>query len=200
VRRAESNLADLCADAYREMLEADICLLNGGGVRDEIKAGDITYGNIINVFPFGNEACVIRATGQNILDALEFGASKLPAEFGGFMQVSGITYEIDASVPSTVTLDEKGAFVEVKGERRVKNVMVGGEPIDTQKEYTVASHNYLLIQCGDGFSMFKDCELLQNGVMTDTQLLIDFITGNLGGVIGEEYADPYGQGRIVFKQ
>ena len=70
VRSAETNLGDLCADAYRVMLGADVAFVNGGGVRADIAAGDITYEDIINVHPFGNEACLVEATGQQILDAL----------------------------------------------------------------------------------------------------------------------------------
>ena len=83
-------------------------MVNGGGVRAAIPAGEITYGDIINVHPFGNEVCMVETTGAQILDALEMGCSALPAEFGGFQQVSGLTYEIDMNVDSTVELDENG--------------------------------------------------------------------------------------------
>ena len=66
VRSAETNLGDLCADAYRVMLDADVAFVNGGGVRADIPAGDITYEQIINVHPFGNEACVVETTGQDM--------------------------------------------------------------------------------------------------------------------------------------
>ena len=75
--------------------------------------------------------------------------------------------------------------------------MVGGEPLDLEKTYTLASHNYLLKNSGGGMTMFNGCELLQNEVMLDNQVLINYITGTLGGVVGEAYANPYGQGRIV---
>ena len=105
VRVSETNLGDLCADAYRAMSGADVAIVNGGGVRADIPAGDITYGQIIAVHPFGNEMCVVECTGQEILDALELGCSKLPAESGGFLQVSGMTYTVDLNVESTVKLD-----------------------------------------------------------------------------------------------
>ena len=199
VRSGETNLGDLCADAYLNMLGADIAFVNGGGVRADIAAGDITYGNIIKVHPFGNEACLILATGQQILDALELGSSGLPGELGGFLQVAGLTYEVDTSIPSTVEQDENGAFTGVAGERRVKNVLVNGEPIDPAGEYKLASHNFMLKNGGDGYSMFKDDEILKDCVMIDNQVLINYIKDYLGGVVGEEYADPYGQGRIVIK-
>ena len=197
VRVSETNLGDLCADAYRAMSGADVAIVNGGGVRADIPAGDITYGQIIAVHPFGNEMCVVECTGQEILDALELGCSKLPAESGGFLHVSGMTYTIDLNVESSVKLDENGMFVSVEGDRRVKDVTIGGEPLDPEKTYTLASHNYKLKDCGDGYSMFADNVFLQDSVMIDNQVLINYIVDVLGGTVGEEYADPYGQGRIT---
>lgn len=197
IRRQETNLGDLCADAYRAMSGADIAFVNGGGIRVSIPAGDITYGQIIAVHPFGNEMCVAEVTGQQILDALEMGARNAPGECGGFMQVSGMTYEIDLNVESTVQVDAEGMFTGVSGEYRVKNVTVAGEALDLAKTYTLASHNYMLKNSGDGMSMFQGCTLLQDSVMIDNQVLINYIVESLGGVVGDEYADPYGEGRIT---
>lgn len=197
VRRQETNLGDLCADAYRAMSGADIAVVNGGGIRVSIPAGDITYGQIIAVHPFGNEMCVVEATGQQILDALEMGARNAPGECGGFLQVSGMSYEIDLNVEPTVEVNADGMFTGVSGEYRVKNVKVGDEPLDLAKTYTLASHNYMLKSAGDGMAMFQGCTLLQNSVMIDNQVLINYIVDVLGGVVGEDYADPYGQGRIT---
>lgn len=203
VRSAETNLGDLCADAYRSVSGADIAFVNGGGVRADIKAGDITNNDIISVHPFGNMLCVVEADGREILDALEFGARAVPEETGGFLQVSGLTYEIHTYIKSSVRTDEKGMFVSADGEYRVKNVRILNretgeyEPLDPDKKYTLASHNYMLKSGGDGYSMFADNLLLQDEVMTDNQVLIDYITGTLGGTVGDEYADPSGQGRIT---
>ncbi|MBO7387844.1 MAG: 5'-nucleotidase C-terminal domain-containing protein, partial [Lachnospiraceae bacterium] len=82
VRLSETNLGDLCADAYRAMSGADIAFVNGGGVRSTIKAGDITYGDIIKVHPFGNNMCMVEATGEEIYEALEMSANALPSEYG----------------------------------------------------------------------------------------------------------------------
>ena len=197
IRNAETNLGDLCADAYRYVSGADIAFVNGGGIRVSIKEGDITLNDILKVHPFGNALCVCEATGQQILDALEFGAKDVPGEFGGFLQVSGLTYEIHTSVPSSVKLDDKGLFAGVEGEYRVKNVMVGGEPLDLEKIYTLASHNYMLQGQGDGYTIFEDNVYTQESVMLDNQVLITYITEGLNGVVGADYANPYGQGRIV---
>ena len=93
--------------------------------------------------------------------------------------------------------DENGLFASVDGEYRVKNVLVGGESLDLNKTYTLASHNYMLKNSGDGFSMFVGTKLLMDETLIDNQVLITYITTTLGGVVGEEYANPYGQGRIV---
>ena len=121
----------------------------------------------------------------------------LPAESGAFLQVSGITYEIDLNVDSSVVKDENGFFVEVTGKYRVKNVEIGGEPLDVNKTYTLATHDYLIKSCGDGYNMFKDDEIILDYITTDNQILMDYINEVLGGVIGKDYADPYGQGRIT---
>ena len=197
IRNQETNLGDLCADAYRTLSGADVAFVNGGGIRANIAAGDITYGQIISVHPYGNMMCVMEVTGQQILDALELGCCNRPGESGGFLQVSGMTYEVDLSIPSSVVKDENGMFAGVSGDRRVVNVTIGGEAIDPEATYTLASHNYMLKDAGDGYSMFQDCVLLQDSVMLDNQVLINYIVDSLGGVVGEEYSEPYGEGRIV---
>lgn len=197
IRNAETNLGDLCADAYRAMSGADIAFVNGGGIRVNIEAGDITLNDILKVHPFGNALCMVECSGQQVLDALEWTSRNVPGENGGFLQVSGLTYEIHTYIESSVTMDDKGNFTGVTGEYRVKNVMVGDEPLDLNKTYTLASHNYMLKSGGDGTCMFMDCPVLIDESMLDNQVLINYITDTLGGVVGEEYAQPYGQGRIV---
>lgn len=197
IRRGETNLGDLCADAYRDQSGSDIALVNGGGIRANIEKGDVTYGNILSIYAPGNMLCVIEATGRQILDALEWGSRTVPAENGGFMQVSGLTYEIDTLVDTPCREDENGMFAGVEGPRRVKNVLVGGEPIDSEKTYTVSGHNYLLLENGVGCTMFDGAPVLQDKAKLETQVLIDYIVDTLSGVIGGEYADPYGQGRIT---
>lgn len=196
IRNGETNLGDLVADAYRVVMDADIGMVNGGGIRADIETGDVTYEDIINVHPYGNEMCVVEATGQEILDALELGAMNYPFEDGGFQHVSGLTYSINVSVPSSVVLDDTGAFVSVNGAYRVTDVMVNGEPLDLNKTYTVASHNYMIKEGGSGFNMFMDNTLIQDCTMLDNQLLIDYITDYLGSTIGSGYENPYGEGRI----
>ena len=197
IRTTETNLGDLCADAYRAMSGADIAFVNGGGIRVNLEKGEITLGEILSVHPFGNALCTVEATGQQILDALEMASRNVPNENGGFLQVSGLTYEIHTYIESSVTLDENGMFKSVDGEYRVKNVKVGEEDLDVTKTYTLASHNYMLKSGGDGLCMFTEDPIILDETMLDNQVLINYITDTLGGSVGAEYADPYGQGRIV---
>ena len=199
IRTAETNLGDLCADAYRINSGADVAIVNGGGIRSTIKAGDITLNDILLVHPFGNSMCVIEVTGQELMDALEFSVRSLPGEFGGFLQVSGMTFEIHTYIESPVIMDDAKMFVGVTegAPRRVQNLLIGGEPVDPAKTYTLASHNYKIKDMGDGYTMFADNTILQDEVMIDNQVLMTYIVDILGGVVGAEYAEPYGQGRIV---
>ncbi len=198
VRRAETNLGDFCADAYRAETGADIGISNSGSVRMDVPAGDITRNNLLSVAPFGNILCVIEATGQQILDALEWGSRVVPAETGGFLQVSGLTYEVHSYIDSPCMTDENSMCSGIgDGERRVKNVTVGGEPIDPEKTYTVGGTAYILIDNGDGVTAYNGCTVLRENIEPDYQALINYITNTLGGTVGEEYADPYGQGRIT---
>ena len=210
IRSRETNLGDFCADAYRTISGADIAFVNGGGIRADIEVGDITYGDIIAVHPYGNTLCVVEATGQEILDALEMASrSTMPeisdgenavGENGGFLQVSGLQYTIDTSIPSTVEVDDAGMFVSCGANRRVRDVRVqqkdgGYMPIDPTKTYTLASHNYLLKQGGDGLNMFMDNTLIINEGMLDYQVLITYVADYLHGTVGGDYAQP--QGRIA---
>ena len=199
VRNAETNLGDLCADAYRLVLGADIGFVNGGGVRVSIAPGDITYNDTLKVFPFGNIGCVAEVSGQKIKDALEMASKNCPQESGGFLHVSGLTYTIDTSVKSGVQLDEKGNFLRVDGAYRVTDIKVGNEPLDLNRIYTVASHNYMLKLAGDGMTMFADSNIIRDEVMMDVDILSTYIRSNLGGIVGAEYQNPVGQGRITIK-
>jgi len=192
VRSQETNLGDFCADAYRAALQADVALVNGGGIRANVSKGTVTYGDIISVHPYNNQLSVAEVTGQQLLDALEMGARLYPEPCAGFLQVSGMTYEIDTSVPSHVVVDDKAAFVKVDGEYRVKNVKVGGAPLDLQKTYRVASHDYMLKQGGDGMTMFQNCNIPESEVMLDNQALIRY----MDGFHEAEYQNRDGQGRI----
>ena len=199
VRNSECSLANFVTDAFKAVLNCDVVIVNGGSIRNEIKTGVVTYNDLLEAFPFGNMCAVIEASGQQILDALEMGASHYPEEFGGFYQVAGMEYTINKSVPSTVILDEKGNFSRVGGLYRVSDVRIGGQPLDINKKYTVGGTTYVLKDGGDGNVMFKGCKLLKDGEISDVDAIMEYIQKLLDGKIGEQYNNPYGDGRIRIK-
>ncbi len=199
VRNGETNLADLVADALRETYKTDIALLYGGGVRNDVQRGEITYGDVLKAFPFDNKILSVKVSGRQILNALEFGAKKYPEEDPAFLSaVSGIAFTIDASVKSGVELDELNRFKRVNGEYRVKNVMIGGEPLDLEKEYSLCSNSFMLLEGGDGYGpIFEDCEIIEAWGESDVEHFNRYIRDELGGCVPDSYKDPKGQGRIT---
>ncbi|MDE7331817.1 MAG: bifunctional metallophosphatase/5'-nucleotidase [Lachnospiraceae bacterium] len=211
VRCRETNLGDFCADAYRVVSGADIGVINGGGIRADLPAGEITYGSLISVHPYGNMLCVVECTGAEILDMLEMAYRNVEAEYadengpigesGGFWQISGMKLAIDTGTESSVQLDENGMFVSVSGQRRVYDVWIlDGETgeyreIDTEKTYTLASTDYMLHECGDGFSLFEDNVFVMDRFILDYQALITYVSDYLDGLVGEEYTKS--QNRIM---
>lgn len=196
VRNGETNLGDLVADAYRFVLNTDLSIVNGGSIRKTIKPGVFSYNDLLEALPFVNMCTVVEATGQQIIDALEVGVVNYPEESGGFLHVSGMTYAIDSSVPSGVVKDVKGNFVEVRGPRRVKDVMVNGQPVDLKKTYKVGGTSYILKDGGNGMVMFKGCNMTLDAVMTDVDAIMEYVQNHLNAKIKEGYENPYGTGRI----
>ena len=201
VRSGETSLGDLCADAFRVCLGTDIAIVGGGSLRKDLPAGDVRFDDIFNVFPFNNNAAVATLTGQEILDALEFGVAAYPTDFGGFPHVSGMTFEFDPSVESPVVYDVNKAFVRINaGERRVRNVKVYNpetqlyERIDPAKEYTVGGSTYMLKDAGDGYELLKG-KGRDTGVV-DLDILEKYIVEKLGGRISAaQYGDS--QDRLI---
>ncbi|MCD8019213.1 MAG: 5'-nucleotidase C-terminal domain-containing protein [Clostridiales bacterium] len=185
IRMGETNMGDFNADAYywymneADGIGCDIAIMNGGGIRATIEAGEWTYLTCKNINPFGNVLCVVEASGQDILDALEYGARYTPtAETGGFMHVAGLMYEIDTSIESTVQADENETWVSGPTEEyRVQNVKVYNketgeyEDLVLDQMYSVAGTNYTLRNCGDGFDMFSDVELVKDYIVEDYMAL-----------------------------
>lgn len=198
VRNNETNMADFVTDAYKYATGAEIAIVNGGGVRDNIKAGDITFRDLISVNPFSNELCVKKVKGQELLDALEYSVSFAPDDFGGFLQVSGITFDVDLDKDAKVKLDSEGLFVGFESdERRVSNVKINGEDLDPEKEYDTASITYILKSKGNGYTMFEGEEVKLDRYIEDSTALKEYFE-SMGGKLSDEYSDPEGQERIHF--
>ena len=202
VRTTETNLGNLCSDAFRIVTGADIGYVNGGGIRAPIEVGDVTFNDVLNVFPYNNSVVVAEVSGQVIKDFLELAVKYWPSESGAFPHVSGLTFSVNTAIESAAQVDNNWVFTGIDGEYRVYDIMVLNkdsgeyEPIDLTKNYSIASDSYHLLECGDGMSMFADATILQNDGMLDVDLFETYITENLDGVIGEEYAEV--DNRITF--
>ncbi|MBQ4620075.1 MAG: bifunctional metallophosphatase/5'-nucleotidase, partial [Clostridia bacterium] len=195
VRSQETNTGDLAADAlywlFDEMgLDVDVAIMNGGGVRNKAITGEISYLVAKQIHTFGNVACLQTITGQQLLDALEWGARFVDAgkENGGFLHVSGITYEIDSSYPESTVADDKGVWVSgpTAGYRvhdiKVYNKETGVyEPIDLAASYNLAGYNYTLRDLGDGFAMFDGAINVLDYVAEDYMVVSNYVSDFEGG-------------------
>ena len=193
-RIQECTLGNLIADSVVAAGKGDLAIINGGGVRQNLKKGNITKGNIIEMLPWFNNIVIKELPGQTILDALEFGVTKYPLPSGGFPQVSSnVTYRFNPDINSTVETDNNGLYLNITGERRVSNVKINGEALDPKKIYNVVLFEFMAIG-GDGYSMLSEYDVSREALVTDTQSLSDFIEEDLKGTIPEKYSQL--QGRI----
>ena len=232
IRSAETNLGDFVADGIYtyfnevEKLHCDVAIMNGGGIRADVPAGDWTFKTCKQVSPFGNVACLMSVTGKQIQDALEFAArfaGEGGKENGGFLQVAGATYEIHTDIPNTVQTDEKNVWIgSATGTPRVQNVKIYDKasgsylPLDPGATYALAGMNYTLRNLGDGFAMFDGAELIKDYVSED-YLVMSTYAMTFDGVDAAglphlssansplaaypgyllNYEQPYGAGRIT---
>ena len=181
IRRAETNLADLLTDAVRYTLEARIGLFNGGGFRNGIPAGDITYGDIVNAQPFDDHLSKFEATGAQILSMLERCTANLPSEEGHFPQVSGLRYTVHQQ---SDTVSDVAVLDDASG---------NWTPLDPAGRYTIASSDYYAR--GGFYDTLKDCKQLFFSTNLVRDALADYLETVLGGTVPAIYAQP--QGRIT---
>ena len=186
-RNKENGLCDLVADAFRDAGETDIGLICASSVRSNLMAGEISFNMILNTLPYSNDILIAEVDGETFLDALEFGCRSMPVVSGGFPQISGVEFTVDMGTESTVETTEKGEFVKVVGERRVRDVLIDGEPLDPDMVYTIATTEYTL-KGGDGYSMFTEGAVITGTTnLTDNILVSKYIEQNLNGVIPDTY-------------
>ena len=230
IRSGETNLGDFVADGIYtyfneiEQLDCDIAMMNGGGIRTDVEAGPWSFKTCKTVSPFGNVACLMSVTGQQIQDALEFGARFAGAEGkenGGFLQVAGARYTIHTGTPNTVQTNDKNVWTGSAATPRVSNVEIYDkttgtyQPLDPNATYALAGMNYTLRNLGDGFAMFDGATLIKDYVSED-YLVMSSYAAMFGGVDANglphlasanspladypgyllNYEDPYGAGRI----
>ena len=230
IRSGETNLGDFVADGIYtyfneiEELHCDVAIMNGGGIRTDVEAGPWSFKTCKTVSPFGNVACLMSVTGQQIQDALEFGARFAGAEGkenGGFLQVAGARYTIHTGTPNTVQTNEKNVWTGSAATPRVSNVEIYDKttgtykPLDPNATYALAGMNYTLRNLGDGFAMFDGATLIKDYVSED-YLVMSSYAAMFGGVDANglphlasanspladypgyllNYEDPDGAGRI----
>lgn len=201
-RTEETNLGDLITDALLWGAEAndevvDAAITNGGGIRAEIKAGDITKKDINTVLPFGNTLSIVKVTGAELLEALEASTYCTPTAVGGFPQVSGIEFTIDTSVDFDAgDLYPGSTYHKPASIKRVSIQTVGGNAFDENATYSVATNDF---QAAGGDTYYAFAAATANydlGVPMD-EVLMAFITDKLGGTVGSAYAEPAGRITIV---
>ena len=230
IRSGETNLGDFVADGIYtyfneiEELHCDVAIMNGGGIRTDVEAGPWSFKTCKTVSPFGNVACLMSVTGQQIQDALEFGARFAGAEGkenGGFLHVAGARYTIHPMIPNTVQTNDKNVWTGSAAIPRVSNVEIYDKttgtykPLDPNATYALAGMNYTLRNLGDGFAMFDGATLIKDYVSED-YLVMSSYAAMFGGVDANglphlasanspladypgyllNYEDPYGAGRI----
>ena len=196
-RSGENPLCNLIADSIRYYGKGDITMINAGSIRNDLKKGDITFQNILEVLPFSAYIITKEVKGEDILNALEFGMKELPEKTSRFPQVSGISFKVNTKIKSTVIVDDEEMFVKVNGKRRVYDVIVGKDKLDINKTYLIAFDNYIG-KGGDGFSMFINYEEKLNLGKTDNELFMMYIRDVLNGVIPDEYKKT--QQRIIIEE
>lgn len=202
VRQEETNLANFCTDAFRIMLDTDIALINAGGIRENIEAGDITYNDLLRVFPFNNTVCIATLTGCQLIDVLEFSTRFFPKESGGLMHVSGLRYMLFENCdPHTFYYDERGLFMGKVSPNsnippppscRIEYVQIWDKkqqkyiPIEPEKEYTIAAFDYHLKELGD-LGILRYAQLKEDYKGQDVDILARYIA-YLGYQVPSKYA------------
>lgn len=183
VRGEETNAGDLVADAYRQALQSDIAFENGGGIRNNIQAGTITYGSVIGMLPYDNTLYRIAATGEQIQKMLVRCTALVPQLDGNFPQCSGIRFTIHSkshTVSDIEVLQADGTYA----------------PIDLKKTYSVGLTDYNY-SGGGLFDCFKSCPVLFESTTRYYDALANYLSGTLGGNTGTTYAKPQGRITIV---
>ncbi len=181
VRCRETNAGDLATDAYRQLMGAEIALENGGGLRNGIAAGPITYGDVTALSPYDQQVYMIEATGAKIVEALRVSTAQTPAPDGNFPQCSGLKYTIHTASHSVSNV------MVLRGDRY--------EPIDPAKTYTVALTAYYK---GGGFNnVLKDCRVRKASSALSRDVIAQYMEEQLGGDLGNAYAKPQGRITIV---
>lgn len=208
VRTTETNLGDFSSDAYLYIgkeyakeqnlgISVDVAISNGGGIRASIPVGDISMNTLYTVFPYGNTVVLVTVTGEQLLEILEASTFSTPTALGGFPQIAGAEYTINTAVTY-----ENGAqypnstyFAPANPGSRVTITSVGGKDFDPKANYTVVVNSFQA-EGGDTYYALTQGSYVQDTGIVDAEALIQYVD-SLGGVVGQEYAEPQGRIKIV---
>ena len=206
-RNGETNLGDLITDAMLWKALRDInlnvdprnvvAITNGGGIRASINKGDVTKKDINTVLPFGNTLSVVYVTGDKLLEALEASTYCSPTPVGGFPQVAGMTFAISADVKYDANKDTYpgSTYYGPNTIKRVDILEVNGLPFDPDATYAIVTNNFSAAG-GDTYYTFAASEInIDTGLPLD-EVVMEYITKELKGVISTTYAEPFG--RIMY--
>ena len=207
-RDVETNNGDLITDAMRwKVLQNKdgltvnedhvVAITNGGGIRAAIAKGDVTKKDINTVLPFGNTVAVVYVTGEQLLEALEASTFSTPTAVGGFPQVSGINFTIHTgkAYDKNDTTYPESTYYGPKTINRVVINSVNGKEFKANEVYAVVTNNFCAAG-GDTYYAFKAASAqFDTGIPLD-EAVMEYVTKELKGVIGEQYAAP--QGRISY--
>jgi 2',3'-cyclic-nucleotide 2'-phosphodiesterase (5'-nucleotidase family) len=161
VRVKESPVGNLIADLMREAMQADVALVNGGGIRGNAvtPAGPLTRGDVLKILPFANKIVKLEVTGETLRAALENGLSQHERTAGRFPHVSGLRYVFDPKKPA--------------GSRLI-SATVAGKPLDPAARYSVATFEFLM-GGGDGYTMLQQAKVLVTSMYgpMDSDLILE---------------------------
>ncbi len=208
-RTQETNLGDLITDAMLWCVTEDasalsvpvenvVAITNGGGIRAWIHAGDITMKDVNTVLPFGNTVAVVYVTGAELLEALEASTFCTPVSIGGFPQTAGMKLTVD----TTKVYDRNeetypaSTYYGPHSIQRVTIKSVNGKAFDPAATYAVVTNNFCAAG-GDTYYAFQAASDQFDTSLPLDEVLMEYITDVLGGVIGEQYAEPDGRMKII---
>lgn len=206
-RIAETNMGDLITDAMMWAIRTQapsvdmtnaVAITNGGGIRASIKKGDITKLDVNTVLPFGNTLAVVYVKGSELLEALEASTFCTPESLGGFPQFAGMQVELNTAPKYDANADTYpgSTYHGPKSINRITIKSINGKAFDPNATYAVITNNFMAAG-GDTYYAFAAAkEQFDTGLPLD-EILMEYITRELNGVVGEQYAKPQGRLTIV---
>ena len=180
VRLGETNAGDLVTDAYRTITGADLAITNGGGIRTQLQAGKLTYGDVVSLLPYDNYVCIVEITGAELRDLLSACTRYLPVENGDFPQVSGIRFTIN-----TQKVDTPDHISDLQILNKESGTYT---PVDPAATYSLATIDYGIT--GGGLQKkLRNNRIIKPNIILYNDALVQYVTEHLKGHIGNDYKE-----------